>query len=133
MANSNEKLVSGLVALFPIARDAFKNGHMNRQVGAIMSNGKVRQAGSQMTSQAEKYLRHSMSNTKLGRQLASRFAPKPSPLPAIAIALVGAGFVWTYLSKRQELRRNKELPLPNGKTDIAKSGVTVDGNVMPNI
>ena len=54
MSNANEKLVAGLVALLPIARDALSNGHLNRQFDAVLSNNKVRHAGSQMAGQADR-------------------------------------------------------------------------------
>jgi hypothetical protein len=135
MSNSNEKLVAGIAALIPIARDAFKGDHMNRQFDAIISNNKVRDAGSHMVSQAEKYMHDMVNSNKFTRQIAARMMPRRSPVPAIALGVVvvmGAGFVWAYLARRAARKQPEDMPLKNGKTAPAKaSGVTLDGKAMP--
>ena len=134
MSNSNEKLVAGIAALIPIARDAFKGDHMDRQLDAILSNNKVRHAGSQMSHQAEKYMRDLMNSNQFTRQLAAKLMPRRSPVPTIALGLavaVGAGFVWAYLARRKTNKADIDTPLTNGKADTHSSGVTLDGKAMP--
>jgi hypothetical protein len=134
MANSNEKLVAGIAALLPIAQDAFKGDHWNRQFDAIISNNKVRDAGSHMASQAEKYIHDMVNSNKFTRQIAAQLAPRRSPAPAIALgvaAVVGAGFVWAYLARRKARKEAGEMPLKNGNADHQSSGVTLDGKAMP--
>lgn len=133
MSNSNEKLVTAIAALVPIARDAFKNGHLTRQFDAVLQNSKVRHAGSDMAAQAEKYVRDSLKSNKFARQIASRMAPRPSPLPAIAITLMGAGLVWAYLERRKVRKQSGAAPMSNGKTDMTPSGVTFDATATPSI
>lgn len=128
MSNSNEKLVAGLAALIPIARDAFRDGHLDRQFDAVLSNDKVRHAGSQMVGQAEKYLRDSFKGNKLARKLAARLAPKPSPLPMIALAALGAGLVWAYLDRRKANKLWNE-GLSTNKSDENKSEPDVEEGV----
>lgn len=136
MANSNEKLVAGIAALIPIARDAFKGDHMNRQMDAILSNNKVRHAGSQMSHNAEKYVRDLMDSNQFTRQIAAKMMPRRSPIPSIALGValaVGAGFVWAYLARRKTTKPvvDVETPLKNGKADHKSAGVTLDGKAMP--
>lgn len=135
MSNSNEKLVAGIAALIPIARDAFKGDHMNRQFDAIISNTKVRDAGSHMASQAEKYMRDMINSNRFTRQIAAQMMPRRSPVPTIALGVavvVGAGFVWAYMARRAARKQPQDMPLKNGKAAPAKaSGVTLDGKAMP--
>jgi hypothetical protein len=136
MANSNEKLVAGIAALLPIAQDAFRGDHMNRQFDAILSNNKVRHAGSQMASQAEKYIHDMVNSNRFTRQIAAQLAPRRSPAPAIALGLaaaVGAGFVWAYLARRQARKEGVAMPLKNGKADGKSSSVTLDGKASPSL
>lgn len=83
MPNSNEKLVAGIVALIPVAIDAFKDDHLDRQVDAIMTNTKVRDIGSRMAGQTEKYLHNMIKSNNFTRQVAAQFKPRQSPAPAI--------------------------------------------------
>lgn len=135
MSNSNEKLVAGIAALIPIARDAFKGDHINRQFDAIISNNKVRDAGSHMASQAEKYVYDMMNSNRFTRQIAAQMMPRRSPAPTIALGLavvLGAGFAWAYLARRAARKQTVDAPLKNGKAAPAKaSGVALDGKAMP--
>ena len=136
MSNSNEKLVAGIAALIPIARDAFKGDHMNRQFDAIISNNKVRHAGSHIASQAEKYMHDMMNSNKFTRQIAAQIMPRRSPVPNIALGVaiaVGVGFVWTYMARRAARKQPEaDLPMKNGKAAAEKAtGVTLDGKAMP--
>lgn len=135
MSNSNEKLVAGIVALLPIARDALSNGHLNRQFDAVFSNNKVRHTGTQMASQAEKYIRDTLNNNGFTRKLMAQMKPKPSPLPAIALALVGAGIFWAYLERRKTRIVDVTEPDPiqslkGKKSKSSRSDVPNDGEVM---
>ncbi len=135
MSNSNEKLVAGIAALIPIARDAFKGDHMNRQFDAIISNNKVRDAGSHMANQAEKYMHDMINSNRFTRQIAAQMMPRRSPAPTIALGLavvVGAGFVWAYLARRAAFKQPEDMPLKNGKAaSVTSSGATLDGKAMP--
>jgi CHASE3 domain sensor protein len=134
MSNSNEKLVAGIAALIPIARDAFAGDHMNRQFDAIISNNKVRDAGSHMASQAEKYMHDMINSNRFTRQIAAQMMPRRSPAPTIAMGLavvVGAGFVWAYLARRNARKQPDDMPLKNGKAPTKASAATLDGKAMP--
>jgi CHASE3 domain sensor protein len=134
MSNSNEKLVAGIAALIPIARDAFKGDHMNRQLDAIISNNKVRDAGSHMASQAEKYMHDMINSNRFTRQIAAQMMPRRSPAPAIALGVavvVGAGFVWAYLARRNARKQPADLPLKNGRAETKTSSDGFEGKAMP--
>jgi hypothetical protein len=131
MANSNEKLIAGLVGLLPLARDAFKDGHFDRQFNAFVSNDKVRHAGSQMIGKAEKYIRKGVSQNKLARQIAAQWAPQPSPLPTIALAVVGAGLVWAYLARKRTSDSKNNGAFKADTQNGHNTNMTVDATAVP--
>jgi hypothetical protein len=132
MANSNEKLIAGLVALLPVAREALKDSHFDRQLDAFASNDKIRLAGSDMINKAKKYIRRGVGNNKFARQIAAQWAPQPSPLPAIALAVVGAGLIWAYMARRKTAR-GKANSIAKAETHHDHhANRTVDGTASPN-
>jgi len=130
MPNSNEKLVAGIAALIPIAVDAFKGDHMDRQVDAILTNNKVRDIGARMASQTEKYLHDMLSSNKFTRQLAAQFRPRQSPAPAILLSIavvVTTGFVFAYLERRKASKPPQEKPARHEKPSDKATGAEGDG------
>ena len=124
MSNSNEKLVAGIVALIPVAIDAFKDDHLDRQVDAIMTNTKVRDIGSRMAGQTEKYLHNMIKSNKFTRQVAAQFKPRQSPAPAILAGLalvVAGGLVFAYFDRRKTAKTGK----PTDKQAPAKGDEAV--------
>lgn len=110
MSNSNERLVAGIAALIPIAVDAFKGDHMDRQVDAILTNTKVRDIGSRLASQTEKYIQDMVKSNKFTRQVAAQFRPRQSAAPAIVaglVVVVAAGFVFAYFERRKAAKAGK--------------------------
>ncbi len=110
MSNSNEKLVAGIAALIPITVDAFKGDHMDRQVDAILTNTKVRDIGSRLASQTEKYIQDMVKSNKFTRQVAAQFRPRQSAAPAIVaglVVVVAAGFVFAYFERRKTAKAGK--------------------------
>jgi hypothetical protein len=55
--------------------------------------------------QAEKYIRDRFNSNKFARKIAAQWAPKPTPLPTIALVTLGAGLVWGYLDRRMVNKR----------------------------
>jgi hypothetical protein len=130
MPNSNEKLVAGIAALIPIAVDAFKGDHMDRQVDAILTNNSVRDIGARLARQTEKYLHDMLNSNKFTRQLAAQFRPRQSPAPAIltGIALVVAtGLVFAYFERRKALKQPQEKPARNQKPRDNATDAEADG------
>ena len=122
MPNSNEKLVAGIAALIPVAIDAFKDDHVDRQVDAILTNPKVRDTGSRIAKQAESYFRDLLKSNKFTRQVAAQFRPRPSVAPAIVTGLavvVVAGLVFAYFD-----RRKKPKTAPGSQEPAAEPAAT---------
>lgn len=101
MQSSQEKLVAGLAALLPVAREAFSRPELSRQINTLLSGPKMRSARQDVATYTHRFVKNNLGNNKLARQLAWRLAPRPSRLPAIGLALVGAGLVWGYLARKK--------------------------------
>jgi hypothetical protein len=126
MPNSNEKLVAGIAALIPIAVDAFKDDHLDRQVDAIMTNTKVRDIGARMANQSEKYLHKFMKGNKVTRHIAAQFKPRQSPAPAIIaglVVVVAAGFVLAYFDRRKKSKPDAKADAPKSEADAMAGAV----------
>ncbi|OYU76291.1 MAG: hypothetical protein CFE32_10830 [Alphaproteobacteria bacterium PA3] len=130
MPNSNEKLVAGIAALIPIAVDAFKGDHMDRQVDAILTNNKVRDIGARLASQTEKYLHDMLNSNKFTRQIATQFRPRQSPAPAILAGIavvVATGFVFAYFERRKAPKQPQEKAKQNEKSSAKATDDAGDG------
>lgn len=127
MPNANEKLITALVGLVPVIRTAFRDGDLSHQFDAVMSNGKVRHAGSKMAGQVERYVQHSLSGNKFARQMSKKFAPRQSNLPVIALTAVGIGIILTLLASGKAKPKTAEVVRENG-ADIEKKDRTIVEN-----
>jgi hypothetical protein len=101
MQRSQEKLVAGIAALIPVAREAFSRQEIKRQFDDVMTSHEVRDARRNASHYAQRFVKNNLGNHKLARKFASRLAPRTSRLPAVAIAAVGVGLAWAYLARRK--------------------------------
>jgi hypothetical protein len=101
MSSPNEKRVAALASLVPLTRDALRNVDLGEHMAELSPKAGRHKGDREMAHYFERFMQTHSDNGRFWRQLSAKLQPKQSNLPAITIALVGAGLIWALMASRK--------------------------------